>query len=73
MTRDVTFLQKSYGKFSKVEKPVLVITSYEGLDDEEELKMVPIISNNKNSNGVSDSNNDDDTKSDNKNFFDVYQ
>ena len=39
---DVTFLQKSYGEHSKVEKSVLLTTSYEGLDDEEELEMMGI-------------------------------
>ena len=42
----MTFLQKSYGFYSKVKKPVLVTTKYERLDDEEELETVPIISNN---------------------------
>ena len=36
--QDVTFLQKSYNEYSKVEKPILVTTSYEGLDNEEELE-----------------------------------
>ena len=27
--QDLTFLQKSYGEYTKVEKPVLVTTSYE--------------------------------------------
>ena len=44
--KDVTFLQKSYGDFSKVEKPVLVTRSYEGLDDEEKLEMIPVINQN---------------------------
>ena len=70
LTRDMTFLQKSNGEYNKVEKPVLVTASYEGLDDENKVKMVPIISNNNNSNVVSDSNRDDDTKSENKNVFD---
>ena len=43
--------------------------SYEGSDDEEELKMVPIISNN-NSNLVIDSDSDNNTKNDNKNVLD---
>ena len=34
LTQDVTFLQKSYGEYSKVEKPVLVTMSHEGLDEE---------------------------------------
>ena len=33
----MTFLQKSYQDYSKVEKPVLVTTSYEGPCDDEEL------------------------------------
>ena len=44
LTSNVTFLQKSYGDYSKVENPVLVIMSYDRSDDEEELKTVPIIS-----------------------------
>ena len=44
LTRGLTFLQRSYGEYSKVEKPALVSMSYEGPDDDEELKMVPIIS-----------------------------
>ena len=50
LTQDMTFLHKSYGEYSKVEKPVLVTTSYEGLDDEEKLEKVPIISSNNNNN-----------------------
>ena len=58
----MTFLQKSYGDCSKVEKPDLVTKSYEGLCDEEELELVPIINNNDNSNNynlVNDSKSDD--------------
>ena len=33
LTHDVTFLNKSYGEYSKVEKPVILTTSYEGSDD----------------------------------------
>ena len=36
LTRDLTFLQKSYGDYNKVEKPVLVTPSYKGSVDEEE-------------------------------------
>ena len=39
----MTFLQKSYGEYSKVEKPGVVTTSYEGLNDDEELKTVLIV------------------------------
>ena len=42
----------------------------EVLDDEEELKTVPIINHYNNSNVVSDSKSNDDTKNDNKNIFD---
>ena len=31
LTRDVTFLQKSYGEYSQVDKPMVVTTCYEGL------------------------------------------
>ena len=34
----MTFLQKSYGEYAKVEKPAALTTSYEGLDEEEEPK-----------------------------------
>ena len=67
-TRDVTFLQKSYGEYSKGEKPVLVTISYEGLENDKELKMGPIISN-KNNYNVSDSDSDTDIINDNKNLF----
>ena len=56
LTRDVTFLQKSYGEYSKVEKPVLVTMSYEGPNDEGELD--PIINNVNDSNIVTDSDRD---------------
>ena len=46
LTRDVTFLQKSYGDYHKVGKPVLVTTSYGGLDDEEGLEMFLIVNQN---------------------------
>ena len=35
LTQDMTFLQKSYSEYTKIEKPVVLTTSYEGLDDEE--------------------------------------
>ena len=47
--------------------------SYEGSDDEEELKMVPVMINNNNVNVVSNSNSDsskDDFKNNDNNFFD---
>ena len=45
----MTFLKKSYNEYNKV------TTSYEGPNDEEELKTVPIFNqNNNNSNIVSD-------------------
>ena len=63
LIRDMTFLQKSYSEYSKVEKPVLVTISYEGLDDEEELKQVPIVNqNNNNYNVVGDSDSDNNDK-----------
>ena len=68
LTQNVTFLQKSYGDFNNVENHALVTISYEGLDDEEELEMVTIISENKNDyNVVSDSKSDDKSE---ENFFD---
>ena len=47
LTKDMTFLQKSYKNWSKVKKPVIVSTSYVD-DDEEEVKMAP--ENNKSDN-----------------------
>ena len=69
MTKDVTFLQKSYGEYSKVEKPVLVTTSCESSDDEEEFEMVPKINNYENSNVVNDSISDNDSEGDNVTFL----
>ena len=43
LTRDVTYLQKTYGKYAKVEKSILVTMSNEGSNDEEKLEMVPVI------------------------------
>ena len=69
----MTFLQKSYGEYSKVEKPVVLTMTYEGPDDEEELKIVPIENNNINVNIVSNSNSDssdEDFESNEENFLD---
>ena len=63
------WLSTSYGEYSKVEKPVLVTTSYEKSDDKEGLKAVPIISNNNNNNLGTDSNSVIDIKSNNKKAF----
>ena len=56
------FLQKSYGEYSNVEKPVVLNTIYEGSNDEEELKIVPLDNNNDNVNVVSDSDSDSSNK-----------
>ena len=48
LTKDVIFLHKSYGNCSKVEKPVLVTTSYEGSDEEEAFETVPVVNQNNN-------------------------
>ena len=40
MTQDMTFLQKSYSEYTKVEHSVLVTANYEGSDDDEEFKTV---------------------------------
>ena len=45
LTRDVTFLQKSYSEYTQADKPVVVTTSYEGSDEEEKLEMVRVIYN----------------------------
>ena len=55
LTGDITFLKKSYGEYTKVEKPVLVTIRYEGSNGEEELETVPIVKTNNNVNIVSDS------------------
>ena len=73
LTRDVTFLNKSYSEYNKVEKPVNLNTSYEGSDNEEELEIVPVDNNNNDVNVVSDSNSessDEDLKNNDKNIFD---
>ena len=71
LTQDVTFLQKSYGEYTRADKPVVVTTSYQGLDEEEELKTIPIFNNNNNVNIVSDSYTDsseEDSKNSKDNF-----
>ena len=73
MTQDVTFLQKSYGEYTKFDKPVVVTMSYEGLHEEEELETVPVVINNINVNVVTGSDRDsskEDFENDDKNFFD---
>ena len=54
----MTFLQKSYGEYTKVEKPVVVTMSYERLDKEDELETVHVVVNNSNVNVVSKSDSD---------------
>ena len=62
LTQDVTFLRKSYSEYSKVEKPLVLNTSYEGSDDEEELETVPADNYNNNVNAFSDSKDDSSNK-----------
>ena len=72
MTWDVTFLQKSYGKYTQVEKPVVVTFSYDESNEEEEHEMVPVVNNNNSLNIVSDFNsdlNEDDFENSKDNFF----
>ena len=72
MTQDETSLQKSYGEYTQVEKPVVVTTSYEGSDEEEECEMVPIVNNNNSINRVRDFNSDsseEDFENNEDNFF----
>ena len=69
----MTFLHKSYGEYSKVEKPVVLNTSYKGLDDEEELEIVPEDNKNNDVNVVSNSDSpssDEDFENNKENFFD---
>ena len=53
LTQYVTFLQKSYSKYTQVEKPVVLTTSYEGSDKEEEHEIIPAVSNDNSVNIVS--------------------
>ena len=58
--------------YTHVDKSVVVTTSYEGSDDEEQLKMVHFVMNNSNINVVSDSNSDsskEDLENNDNNFF----
>ena len=67
----MTFLHKSYGDYSKIEKPVLVTTSYEGSNDKEGLETVPIVNqNNDNYDVVSDSKSESDDNKAEENIFD---
>ena len=43
LTKIMTFLQKSYVDWNKIKKLAVIPTSYERLDDNEELETVPII------------------------------
>ena len=65
---------KSYGEYTKVDKPVVVTKSYERSNNtKEELKTVPVVVNNNNENVVSVFNTDSSKKNlrnDNDNFFD---
>ena len=71
LTRDVTFLNKSYSEYNRVGKPTILNISYEGSDDEEELKLVPIENKNNRVNVVSDSDSDssDDSLKNNRKYF----
>ena len=44
----MTFLNKSHGNWTKVEKATVVPVSYEGSDDEEEVEMVSAHNENNN-------------------------
>ena len=73
LTRDMTFLHNLYSEYSKVEKPAVLTVSYEGSDEEEELKTVPVIIINNNVNIVSNSNSNsskEDFENNKENFFD---
>ena len=57
------FYKKSYEDYSNVEKPVLMRTSYKWSDDDEKLKMVPVINKNYNNYNIdSDSKSESDDK-----------
>ena len=66
----MTFLQQSSGDCSMVEKTVLVTTSYEGCNDEEELKMAPVVNQNNSKNIVSDSSSESNEEDAGENIFD---
>ena len=66
----MTFLQKSYSEYTKVEKPLVLTMSHEGLD-EEELEMVAVVNSNNNVNVVNNSNSDS-TEEDIKNNKDIF-
>ena len=70
----MTFLQKSHSEYIEVDKPVVVTTSYEGMDnDEQELETVPVVVNNNSVNVVSDSDSNSSKerfKNGDDNFFD---
>ena len=67
----MSFLQKSNGDYSEIEKHVLVTTSYEGLDDNEELGMFPVVNqNNYYQNLFSDSKSESDSDETEENAFD---
>ena len=66
LTQYVTFLQKSYGEYTKVEKPVTLTMHYEGLDEGGG-------NNNNHINIVRDSNSnssEEDVENNKENFFD---
>ena len=63
----MSFLQEPYSEYNKVEKLVLVTTSSNGLDEEEELKTDPIFNYN-DYNVVSDSKSESDHNSENDDF-----
>ena len=72
VTGDVTFLDKSYGEYHKIQQPVILTTSYERSDDEEELEIVSKNNNNNSDvNIVSNSNRDssDDDLENNEEIF----
>ena len=72
LTWDVTFLENSYSEYTQVEKPVIMTTSYEGSDKEEEPEMAPVVNNNNSIKIVSDSDYDlseEDFKNSKDNFF----
>ena len=60
----MTFLDKLFGKWNKVEKPTLVSMSFEGSDDDEEIETVlsHTENNNNNNNILSSLESDDKVK-----------
>ena len=73
LTQDMTFLQKSYGEVTQVDKPVVDTTSYEGSNEDGELETVSVVNNKSNVNVVTNTishESEENLENENDNFFD---